>query len=117
MDNFNQTNEQRAEMLQRTDEGINNSFINAHDKWRFCALECLKEVALSKERFTVDDVRSLVSMSGLHTHDNRAMGGVIKTGVKNGWIIATGQTVPSVVGHKIPMQIWKSLIVKEVCDK
>jgi len=69
---------------------------------------------LSKEaefhKCTVDRVRFFVQKSPLKTHDNRAMGGVMKVAQKIGLIEPTGETRPSKVGHKVPMQVWRSCI-------
>ena len=96
-----------------TEEGIEKGLENAHETWRGMALEALHKVCLSYDVFTVNDVRAVVEKSPLKTHDNRAMGGIMKTGEKEGWLAPTGETIPSVVGHKTRIQIWKSLIYKE----
>lgn len=93
-----------------TDIAINKSIVGADPEWRDKALKCLEEVCFQNQEFTVDSVRELVIASGVTTHENRAMGGIIKTGVAKGWIEATGRTIPSFIGHKIPMQVWKSNI-------
>lgn len=103
----------REKMEEVTEKGIEQSFENAHEEWRAMALEALYKVCKSYETFTVNEVRQVVEASKLKTHDNRAMGGIIKTGQKEGWLAPTGDTIPSVVGHKTHIQIWKSLIYKE----
>ncbi len=95
---------------QVTGEAINKSIVGADPEWRNQALKCLEEVAQKTAEFTVDNVRAEVVASGVITHDNRAMGGIIKTGRAMGWIEPTGRTIPSLVGHKTPMQIWRSKI-------
>ena len=95
---------------QVTGVAINKSIVGADPEWRNQALKCLEAVAQRTAEFTVDSVRAEVVATGLITHDNRAMGGIIKTGVATGWIEPTGRTIPSLVGHKTPMQIWKSKI-------
>lgn len=101
-------------MNKATEAGIEQSFDNAHNEWRSMALECLRVICTTRETFTVNDVRDLVKLSPLKTHDNRAMGGVMVTGRKNGWLLPTGQSIPSIVGHKVHIQVWKSLIYKKV---
>lgn len=101
------------EMLDKvTGEAIDKSVVGADPEWRNVALKCLETVAENFSEFTVDEVRKHVVASGLITHDNRAMGGIIKSGVAQKWIEPTGRTIPSLVGHKIPMQIWRSKIYK-----
>lgn len=103
----------REKMEEVTEKGIEQGFENAHEEWRAMALDCLHKVCLSYDTFTVNDVRALVERSPLKTHDNRAMGGIIKTGQREGWLAPTGESIPSVVGHKVHIQIWKSLIYKQ----
>jgi hypothetical protein len=103
----------RAEMNRVTEEGIEKGFDNANEEWRAMALNCLYNLCLARETFTVNELRDIVKRSPLKTHDNRAMGGVMATGKKEGWLTPTGQTIPSVVGHKVHIQIWKSLLYKK----
>lgn len=98
------------EIQEITDEAIDTSFEHSNRSWREMALECVKTVCLSKEFFTMNDVRKLVNLSDLKTHDNRAMGGIIKTARKLNWIEPTGQEIVSRVGHKSPLQVWKSTL-------
>lgn len=99
-------------MNEATKRAVEQGFDNAHDAWRAMALECVQQICLTKESFTVNDVRDLVKMSDLKTHDNRAMGGVMVTAKGRGWLVPTGKSIPSVVGHKTHIQVWKSLIFK-----
>lgn len=105
--------ESYPEIVKVTDEAIERGYSHADSEWRAMALDCLHHICLNNETFTVNDVRDIVKMSSLKTQDNRAMGGVIKRGVANKWMEATGKTIPSLVGHKVHIQIWKSLIVKK----
>lgn len=96
-----------------TEAGIKKGYDNAHTEWRTMALSCLYKICNTMPEFTVNDVRDLVEKYLIKTHDNRAMGGVIKTGQKMGWFEPTGRSIPSLVGHKVHIQIWKSLIYKK----
>lgn len=107
------TPQDKEEMNVVTRKGIERSIDHAHEEWRNMALRCLHEVCINNEFFTVNDVRDIVKTSHLKTHDNRAMGGVMVTGKKEGWLVPTGKTIPSVVGHKVHIQIWKSLLYKK----
>lgn len=93
-----------------TDAAIKRGFDAAQAEWRIMALECLYDTCLKHETFTVNDFRNRVLKSNLHTHDNRAMGGVMMTGKSLGWIVRTGESIPSRVGHFVHIQIWKSKI-------
>ena len=96
-----------------TEKAINEAMVNANQQWRDNAIKCLREICMTHELFTVNDVRPLVESYGFTTHDKRAMGGVIKYGKSKGWLEATGITYPSKVGHKVPMQLWRSKIKNE----
>lgn len=101
-----------AELQRVTDEAIERGFNNASIKWRVMALENLYRFAKCTKTFTVNDFRDMVALSPIKTHDNRAMGGVIQTARKEGWIKPTGKSIPSRVGHKVHIQVWESLIFK-----
>ena len=95
-----------------TDQAIDLGFENAHEQWKAMALKTLFQTCLKFDYFTANDFRDEILKSPIQTHDLRAMGGVMKTGVKNGWIEKTGRSIPSRVGHKVPLQIWKSNFYK-----
>ena len=101
-----------AEIRRLTDDALARGLEHSVAEWRMMALEALYSVARTKERFTVNDVRPIVDASPIKTHDKRAMGGVIAMGRKLGWIEATGEAIPSKVGHMVPIQIWKSKIIE-----
>lgn len=96
------------EVRQATEEAIDVSLYGANTEWKEMALRALREVCLKKHRFTIDDVREIVQQSHLTTPDNRAMGGIITMGRKCGWIVPTGEKIPSLVGHGTPMMVWES---------
>ena len=102
----------KVEMHAVTEKAVEQSYAHANDAWRDMALECVKVICEKHKTFTVNQVRDLVKMSHLKTHDNRAMGGVMATAKKLKWLAPTGESIPSVVGHKVHIQIWKSLIYK-----
>lgn len=103
-------NEYYREMQRLTDKGIKDALDHANSEWKKMALGCVIRVAGDTKEFTVDRVRFFVQKSPLKTHDNRAMGGVMKVAQKIGLIEPTGETRPSKVGHKVPMQVWRSCI-------
>lgn len=96
-----------------TDEAVDRGYKNANEEWKDYAIECLRQVCLSKEIFTVADVRNLIDMSPIKTHDKRAIGGVFRTGKSMGMIARTGIVHPNIVGHGVGMQVWKSLLFKK----
>lgn len=104
--------EDPTEIRQATEKGVNSGYSHADATWKEMALECVRVIALEKSTFTMNDVRWLVRQSPIKTHDNRAMGGVIKKAQKLGWVQPTGQSIPSKVGHGVSLQIWKSNLYK-----
>lgn len=104
------------EMLERikieTDFAIKRGWEAAKVQWRQTALVILCEFALSNREFTVNDFRDKILESGVKTHDNRAMGGLMTTAKRWGWITSVS-AIPSMVGHKTPIQVWRSNIYQE----
>lgn len=99
-------------MYRATQKGVSQSLKNAEQKWVLMALEIVRRACKKFKTFSVDDVRAKVRASKLKTHDNRAMGGVMLIAKSKGWITGTGRSIPSIVGHRTRIQIWKSLINK-----
>lgn len=93
-----------------TEAAVKAGWEHAKIEWRRMAMERLLEICLAKSTFTVNDFRDLIKNSPIQTHDNRAMGGLMATGKKMKWIRLTGTEIPSIVGHRVPIQIWQSLI-------
>jgi len=103
-------NEYNKQMNDATESAITSGYNNSSDAWRLNALQCIKDTCKKLKEFTMNDVRDKIHSTGFFTHDNRAVGGVVKTAEKNGWIKKTGKSIPSVVGHKTHIQIWSSLL-------
>lgn len=100
-----------AIIVKETDAAIQKGYDSSKAEWRIKVLEIIYDTCMGMEKFTVNDFRKAVQESGLETHDNRAMGGVMVTAKSYGWIGLTGESIPSRVGHKSRLQIWKSLIM------
>ena len=81
-------------------------------EWREYALACLARVCTRMQEFTVNDVRDDMLASDIVIRDNRAIGGVFKTAYARGWITGTGRKIPSIVGHRVGIAIWKSKLYK-----
>ncbi len=108
MESLFSSQDEKAEIQAATDAGINQGHKAADGTWKKMALECVKVICLEKETFTMNDVRWLIRMSPIKTHDNRAVGGIVKMAQKLNWIKPTGQSITSKVGHKSQLQVWKS---------
>jgi len=105
----NEINQIKLETQQAIDRGMDA----AHAEWRRVASLHLLEIAKTNKEFTMNDVRDLIRQEKVQTHDNRAMGGVVITARKLGWIEPSGRSILSRVGHKSVLQVWKSLIYKK----
>ncbi len=99
---------------QETNQAIDKGLENSNDEWRETTLENFKTFCIYKDKFTMNDFRDFNSNHcKVYTHDNRSMGGIVRTAIKNNWIEATGDSIISRVGHKSLLQVWKSLLYKE----
>jgi len=106
-----QTKQELQEIAKVTDEAIDSSIKGVNGDWAFIALEAVAKCSyILVGGFTANDVRAWMAHfhPNVKTHDNRAMGGVMKTAVKLGWIKPSGRTIVSKVGHKSLLQIWES---------
>jgi hypothetical protein len=63
-------------------EGMNRAWRNAETDWKATAAEVIERLADNPQGFTSDDVlRELASLQ-CSTHDNRALGGLMRTSAK-----------------------------------
>lgn len=97
-----------SDIREVTDKAIGRGYKNANKEWKEMALACVRTVCENRHQFTMNDVRGLIDISPIKTHDKRAIGGIIKKAKKLKWIEPTGQSIMSKVGHKSPLQIWRS---------
>jgi hypothetical protein len=93
------------------DEGIWAADHHAVPQWKDAALLALKRCAEQNDRFIVDRVWRYLP-SGFDTHELRAMGAVMRAGVKRGWIQRTPDFIASArtTSHKNPRRVWRSCI-------
>lgn len=97
---------------QETEYAIQKGFKNADEHWKYETLENMHKFCQYTAEFTMNDFRAYnAQLCKVQTHDNRAMGGIVKRALKEGWIEGTGRSIISRVGHGVPLQIWKSLIL------
>lgn len=97
------------------DEAIERVKRHADPQWWAWMLEGVKEVAQRKPVFNTDDIERLrQDRQGPRTHENRAIGPLMKTAQKLGYCIPTEDWVESSqkVNHRRPMRVWYSLIYK-----
>jgi len=90
-----------------TDDAIEQCYQASDPEWRKVALDIVRQMCYEKQYFTVNDFRK--NLKG-KTHDNRAVGGLMRTAQAEKWCRPTGNTIQSKVGHKSLLQIWESRI-------
>jgi len=92
-------------------DGVDQAGENANARWMSIAYEAGCMVAETLSEFTTDDIWRVLDEEGVKTHDNRAMGAVIKNLKHDGWCRPTMRFVPStrISRHGAPIRRWKSL--------
>jgi hypothetical protein len=96
------------------DEGIGQAEKNANQTWFNEAMFWVEVVAKYKPEFTTDDVWGwLESDMEPGTHDNRAMGAVMRKAQRKGWIEPTDRVRKSTraVCHSRPVRVWESKLI------
>jgi len=95
------------------DEGIDRVEGNANQLWIEKAQQAVKVISKHIKEFTTDKV--WVLMDGVHatTHDNRAMGAVMRKAQAEGWIEPTDRVIKSTraVCHSRPIRVWRSKLI------
>lgn len=93
------------------DEGIRRGYDAADEAWKLKAEEILVDVAIERHFFTSDTIMLRLSKFNVHTHDPRAMGGVITSARAAGWIkrFGTGSSVRR-ARHRGLVTVWESCI-------
>lgn len=74
------------------DEAIGRGLVSADEEWKRTALFIFKHLSHSHEPFTTDEVMLELDKYGLSTHDARALGGVTRKALSNGWMSEVGMT-------------------------
>jgi len=94
------------------DEGIRQVEGNANQEWISEMLFAVFSIAEKNESFTTDNVWD--EMQGFTTtHDNRAMGAVMRKAQAEGWIEPTDRVIKSTraVCHSRPIRVWRSKLI------
>lgn len=93
-------------------EAIAQVEANADAAWIALAHKTVHKIAKTYKLFTTDHVWSELDKSDIRTHDNRAMGPVIRQAIADGIISQTGsyQKTSRRVGHNRPVPIYVSWI-------
>lgn len=92
------------------DAAIARGASHTDEHWKSDARAALTHVARTQERFICD----AVWLTGLRrpANDARALGGIMRWGVRTGLIVATDEYDKSaaVKSHRVPRVIWASLV-------
>lgn len=93
------------------DEAIRRVDVNADSDWKDEAYRVVAALAAHRPRFTTDDVWG--RLSGVGTHEPRAMGAIMRQAARDGLIRATSEYQQSgrVACHARPLRVWESLRV------
>jgi hypothetical protein len=94
-------------------DGMRRARRNADPEWWAYMLERVTEVARHKPFLFTDDIERLrMTRQGPSTHENRALGPLMREAQKNGVCEPTDYWVPSSqrVNHRRHMRVWFSLI-------
>lgn len=94
------------------DAAINQVEENADLGWFNEALLSVEVTAWVEKEFTTDEVWERMTKTD-QTHDNRAMGAVMRKAQSKGWIEPTDRVVKSnrAVCHSRPIRVWRSRLI------
>jgi hypothetical protein len=100
-----------AESERRKRKGMARAEHAAPEEWKNAAMGALLYVARSRREFLVDDVWPHVA-TDIAPPNARAMGAVMRAGVRKGWIESTGRMAPTsrTTSHRGPRTLWRSLV-------
>lgn len=90
------------------DRAIKKGLDNAKVEWKRMALTVVAKFCIEKEYFNANEFTDEIKRSPIKTHDNRAIGGIIRLAMKWGWVEKTGIKEYSKAGHLSQVQVWKS---------
>jgi hypothetical protein len=96
---------------QLRDVGMAQVAAGAASTFKDTALLAVETLARRQREVTSDDVWPL--LDGVRTTDNRALGPVMKTAQRLGWIEPTDRVTLTAqpLSHRSPMRIWRSLLL------
>ena len=94
------------------DDLLESVYRNADERWKDAAGAAVTSLAKDRQEFTADDVWELIDGTDVGTHENRAMGPVMRAASKAMIIQRTDRTIktrrPS--RNKGDVRVWRSLI-------
>jgi hypothetical protein len=81
---------------------------HAGEEWKAQALAVVERVARALPELTVEDVAPLVEA----TVDMRALGAIMLTAKRRGWIVAAGYVAAGAERHAKPIRLWRSRLYR-----
>ncbi len=96
------------EALARRDAGIAAADEHADPDWKRLALDTLHAYLLAHPTMFVDDIWTDTDLP--RPRESRALGPVILTAKRNGWMARTNVYRPSVASNLSPKPVWRSMI-------
>ena len=93
-------------------DGMDRAEQNADPLWKAAALQVVHDICSECPTFTADDVLERLESLEVETHDNRALGAVMRHCAKLGLCQLTDRVQPSrlKIRHCRPVAVWRSLI-------
>jgi hypothetical protein len=84
---------------------------NASCEWKQAAERIVRDLCRTMASFTSDFVLAELDKQGIYTHENRALGAVMKNACRDGLCEPTGTYLPSTrpQSHKRPQMLWRSI--------
>jgi hypothetical protein len=95
------------------DEGMARAAAAANPAWVAGVWECIKDIARQQPELSSDDIFRLADERKVEaTHENRALGPLMKQAEKEGYIEATQKFIDSerTSKHLSPIRVWRSLV-------
>ena len=101
-----------ANATELRDAALEQVEANANAEWFEVAIDSVRQLATENKYFTTDEVWCYLKKhwSQLSTHNNSAMGAVMRTASKRGIVSATDRFSESKrpSSHARPIRVWKS---------
>lgn len=106
---------ERAEA--KKDEAVKRASQHANPFWKLEMMKVIRQVCVQNADFTADAIMELYAQDTTRpqTHNDRALGGLMKTAANRGYCVPTGAFRNScrVSCHRRPLAVWRSLIYQE----
>jgi hypothetical protein len=106
----------RAAGVAAKEDGIARAESAANPAWAAFMMAALVEVAKTRRFFYTDDIEELRQQrGGPATHENRAMGALMRRAKRDGICAPTNRFEPSkrVTCHRCPRRVWQSLLFSD----